>query len=212
MVAECKRANPALSDWCFLKAPFAGNDGLPNKLVVDSIQPGDGQFHATCRATPLSRDDFYQIAIEVKSDKAGDASGNGRRAIEEAAGQVMRGSNGLIESLLNFSKPIDGPTGCDLIPVIFTTANLWVSNVDLETTDLDTGNTHIPRDGFEKVNRLFYQYNQSPKLKHSRIAGLRLSTISELLETMFTRTIPIVGPAGFKDFFRWASDVELGFD
>jgi len=78
----------------------------------------------------LARDDFYQIAIEVKSDKTGDPSGNGRGAIEQAAGQVMRGSNGLIESLLKFSKLVDDPKGCDLIPVIFTTANLWVSNVD----------------------------------------------------------------------------------
>ncbi len=78
--------------------------------------------------------------------------------------------------------------------------------------DLATGNTHIPRDGFERVDWLFYQYNQSPKLKHSRITGLSFNSMSDLLETLFTRTIPIVGPAGIEDFFRWASDVDVGFD
>lgn len=124
----------------------------------------------------------------------------------------MRGSNGLIESLMKFPGLVDGPKGCELLPVIFTTANLWVSNVNLETADLDTGNTHIPSDGIERVSWLFYQYNQSSKLKHSRITQPGFSSMSDLLETLFTRTIPIVGPGGIEDFLRWASDVDVGFD
>lgn len=131
---------------------------------------------------------------------------------EEAAGQVMRGSNGLIESLLKFSKLINDPTGCDLMPVIFSTANLWVSNVDLNTTELDTGKTVIDPNGFKKVNWLFYQYNQSQKLKHSRSEWLGFDSVSDLLEALFTRTIPIVGPSGLEDFFRWATHLDLGRD
>lgn len=81
LVAECKRANPALSDWCFLKAPFTRSGGLLNSIIVDAIKFGDGRFGASSRTMPLSRDDFYQIAIEVKSDKDGNPSGNGRGAI-----------------------------------------------------------------------------------------------------------------------------------
>jgi hypothetical protein len=53
LVAECKRANPALSDWCFLRAPFTRSGGFLNALVLDSIQPGNGQFHATSRTIPF---------------------------------------------------------------------------------------------------------------------------------------------------------------
>src|SRR5215475_4091880 len=36
LLAECKRANPAYSDWCFIKAPFTRRTGLANSLVLEA--------------------------------------------------------------------------------------------------------------------------------------------------------------------------------
>src|SRR5437016_2231746 len=35
MLAECKRANPALSNWCFARAPFTRKGGMVNCLVSE---------------------------------------------------------------------------------------------------------------------------------------------------------------------------------
>lgn len=31
LIAECKRANPALSNWCFARAPFTRHNAFPDK-------------------------------------------------------------------------------------------------------------------------------------------------------------------------------------
>ena len=41
LVAECKRANPALADWCFVRAPFTKRNPRVNTLILNSIQIHD---------------------------------------------------------------------------------------------------------------------------------------------------------------------------
>lgn len=38
LVAECKRANPSLSTWCFARAPFTRQNGHANHLFIESVQ------------------------------------------------------------------------------------------------------------------------------------------------------------------------------
>jgi hypothetical protein len=211
LVAECKRVNPALADWCFVRAPFTTRNARVNTLIIDSIQIHDtleGPF-VISRRFPLQRDDFYQIGVDIRSGKQGDAEGHGRGAIEEAATQVLRGLNGFIQFLDEKFLLISGTNGCELMPVIFTTANLWVSSVDLSKADLATGNVLIKPDKFSKVGWLLFQYNQSPGIKHNIIQPSEIGGIGFLLESVYVRTIPIINPSGIEEFFQWASNLDL---
>src|SRR4051812_35520208 len=41
IVAECKRVNPALSQWCFVQSPPTLNVALPSIAVMETAQIGD---------------------------------------------------------------------------------------------------------------------------------------------------------------------------
>jgi hypothetical protein len=97
IVGECKRANPALCNWCFLRAPFKGASSLSEYVfaeVLEWLKSGE----PACRVQPLFHSqNVYHLGIEVKSRQKGNPCDKGRGAIEDAAGQVLRGMNGLIQ-------------------------------------------------------------------------------------------------------------------
>ena len=44
LIAECKRANPALADWCFAKAPYVGHNWTHDPYVVERVhRDADGK-------------------------------------------------------------------------------------------------------------------------------------------------------------------------
>lgn len=216
MVAECKRANPSVSDWCFIKAPYTTRKGGFSLVSVEGVKFGSENnllAHTLSRPSGLAGGP-YHIALEVKSSsKIGDAGGQRPAAIEEAATQICRGLNGYVEMLdRNRSLLSEGPIF--LLPVIFTTANLWISDIDLKSADVSTGNIKLTTDGFKRRDWLLYDYNMSPGLKHSieqlPSEGHHANTmIAYVMQAEYTRTIPVVNPSGLADFLKWSGDLDL---
>ena len=221
LACECKRANPALADWCFLRTPFVRPGASDKSLVVDGLATHERpDVDANLRSVVRRRSEEFQtahIALEVKrGDVKGDAVGGSRGAIDVAATQVMRGLNGLIEfarsrlELCFGTNPPHGTQTVVFLPVIFTTAAIFFCDVDLSTTELASGRVDLTGARFERCDWLALQYHQTPNLKHSAsVIGPRPGrTLGEVLETEFIRTIPIVSPDGIGSFLRWASDLD----
>src|SRR5205814_850189 len=119
--------------------------------------------------------------------------------IEEAATQVMRGLNGYIEMLSHNPQLISDPSGQQdfivrFLPVIFTTASLWMSSSDLATAELANGEIDLSKEKFEQVPWLWYQYNVSPGLKHDREPVEKKKKVEDLMQDEYIRSIAIVGP------------------
>ena len=97
LAVECKRANPALNDWCFVRAPYVRRNRSVEKLFVEEItvefaednpERPERVFSIGKEIDHLSHtDSVFHIGFEVKNPRnRGDATGgSGRRAIEEAA-------------------------------------------------------------------------------------------------------------------------------
>ena len=199
MLAECKRANPALKNWCFLRAPAVRRgDGQERYLaeVVDldrnktTTLPGN-ELEARClRLRPFyDSDAVAHLSVELKSDEKGEGPGRGQ--VDEAADQIMRGMNGLAE-LVRSNNNLLGPTGARIfLPVIFTTARLFMCDADLSQTDVLTGNITLASSNFTEVDWVFLQHPVSSSFQH-RIYNPHPETLAEQLETEFLRTIPIV--------------------
>jgi hypothetical protein len=85
-----------------------------------------------------------------------------------------------------------------VLPVIITTAELWVSDVDLSTSDLMTGNVNVT--DARRVEWLWFNYNQSPALQHDIQRAEYPSDISQSLLDQFTRTIAVIGSSGLRAF------------
>ena len=219
LLVECKRANPALSNWCFVRAPYVRpnyHDGvllwelayLEPSTDITTIQFPIRPSVYTARVE--SKYLAYQIALEVKSNAQGDPAGQGRGAIEDAATQVLRGLNGMMEFLKRETRIFPESRKIVLIPAIFTTAKLWVSDASLNSADLTTGNLDLSRTDFREVDWLFYEYNMSPGLKHkepSNFYTLPSYSIGSTVEREFARTIAVVGPGGITDFLAWVGEV-----
>lgn len=199
MIAECKRANPSLSNWCFTKAPFVRRNRRSNEpLFIEHVRLIDNNTVNSTAKQGLHLDNAYHIALEVKSREKGDASGGYRGVIEEAATQICRGVNGMVEF---YSKNKEYTNwGIYLLPVIFTTAEIWVSDVNLKTAKLHDGKVDLSSTSFEKKSWIFYQYHISPGIKHSQ-SHLRIhGGLSDILATEYIRSIAIVAPSGIEEF------------
>jgi hypothetical protein len=125
-------------------------------------------------------------------------------AIEAACTQVMKGVNGLADLLLEEERMrpyIEGRHFVSILPVIFTTAELFVTGVDLGRASLETGTVELTESDVAKADWLYYQYPQSPKYKHGiRRASLEEDTFDDLSGRDYVRTVAVVTPEGLESF------------
>jgi hypothetical protein len=183
---------------------------------VERVKFADPDLLASVQTLP-SFVDLYHVAVEVKIklDPKGVpevVSAEGRGAIENAATQVIRGMNGLIQCI---SKRDDIKRGLSnaafFIPVIFTTAQLWTTDVDIADADLASGNIDFANAKVERKPWLWLQYHMSPTLTHSVDRDespeieIGKGTLGHLLKQEYSRTIAIVGTDGIDSFLRQSS-------
>jgi hypothetical protein len=208
LLAECKRSNPAISDWCFARAPYVMRNHTYDQIIFERAKLSDNGNIVSAAEYVSAPDQLsvYHVSVEVKSNKKGDSRGHPRGQIEEAVTQVLRGLNGLIEVVAKHPKAFFGDpptTTIDFLPVIFTTATLWTTDADLRTANLGDGNMEVTEANLTKRDWILYQYNTSPGLKHA-LTPQDPASIQGLMIREFIRTIPIVSSSGIASFLKWS--------
>jgi hypothetical protein len=219
LLAECKRANPALSNWCFARAPLVRRNRSEEPMFLEHFRISEtgtvsqGIEASSRKVRNLNEREAYHIGIEVKSGKKGDSNGQGRGHIEDAVTQVCRGIGGMVDMFLSGRLKTSGkPTSVYLLPVVFTTAHIWTSDVDLSTADLQTGELDFSSTEFAAKDYIFYQYHMSPGLKHSyNWTGLRPDDIGSFMDSEYIRTVSIVSASGIGQFLSWSSNINVDF-
>jgi hypothetical protein len=198
LVAECKRANPSHSHWCFATTAYLRRN-LGRQLLADQVtRDGDAGVKADVHAFGHGRD-VYSLAYEVRASAKGEGA-PGRGAIEEACGQVLRGSNGLVELMREHQDLLTVNMPTLVVPAIFTTAKLWTSDVDLAAADLESGKLASDDVDLKPVPWLWYRYHLSPSLRHSEPAGKKERDLGLVVEKEFARCVAIVSTAGIDGF------------
>jgi hypothetical protein len=193
LIAECKRVNPKFSRWCFVKNPYA-----EEKVIFD-------RFNCQSDSITLAVSYFrghqprYHLGLELKTNSETDGGLPSRGAINEAVAQALRGTSGFINHLFRLGPATNQPPGIlTFIPVVFTTADLWVSDVDLGAADLATGNLQGLR--CEKADWLWFNHNRSPKLRHAQPWAPAERDLRRDLELEFTRSVAVVSSSGIDTF------------
>jgi hypothetical protein len=151
----------------------------------------------------------YGIAIELKSLREGDKNGTGRGAIEEAAAQVIRGLNGLVNKLAMSQSMFGEQKLAVFLPVVFTTAKLWVCDARLEQADLLTGNIDISSSTLRPAPWVAFHYPVSPGLKHSVAPKNAEQLLWESYVSEHLRTICVVGDDAIEEFLRASANFNL---
>jgi hypothetical protein len=206
LVIECKRANPALKDWCFARTSYLSNgQSYPYSFNLELVEKSFHGVFAKGKSVEARIPDSYHIGIEVKSNTTGDSEGSSTDEIEKAAGQVCQGMNGLVNEIAKYPSFFEGNSNENaiaIIPIILTTASLWASEIDLGTSNQDTGEIADPLTVVEK-DWVYYQYHQTSGIKHSHIQSMSHTLyLWDLLDSLYLRTIPIVRLSKFGEFLK----------
>jgi hypothetical protein len=76
IIAECKRANPALANWCFLRAPYARRS---EGIYVDHLSwTVSGEMDIVEVTNVGYTAEAYHIGLEARTGSLGDSAGKGR--------------------------------------------------------------------------------------------------------------------------------------
>jgi hypothetical protein len=202
LIGECKRVNPAFA-WCFAKAPYTWRNSNSSELFFDQIVVSPPNIIKSQPHFALSTSPILNLGLVLKTNKPGECNSSGREDIDNAVAQVLRGSNGLINHLFINNSTFPYISKYLLFfPVIFTTAPLWITNADLGTADITTGELSDGTIEVKKVDWLFYNYHRSLDLHHDFKWECYENNLSKELKNEFARSIAIVNPNGFDNFMK----------
>ena len=205
LIAECKRADPAKANWCFVKAPYTWTDKRENYVQFDKIA-WDRKNTSLRYKTALASTErnIVHLGVEVHTGEKGDGVANPyKSSINQSIAQVLRSSSGFVNYFYNnFVSTEEGDVkNFRFIPVIFTTAQLLITNTNIGIADLATGN--LPKDSVEteKVDWLWFNHNRSSPLSPEiKLAASDKYLTKEYHE--FVRSIAIVSAANINVFFN----------
>ncbi len=223
LVAECKNVNPSLGRWFFVKAPYTHRNANKYSLFFESLDASplhgitarsEGRLYNLSSSIYRSTStELFHIGMEAKDQtQQGNKQGSMRGGLESAIGQVLRGTNGMVEYLANHqqilrtgflsAKPTNPDTAFStwFIPAIFTTAKLWVSDVNLSSADLTTGDFSPSSITSSERRWLWLNYNQSQGLRHSVNGKDHDLDLAGVMDADFTRSVAIINESGMEDF------------
>ncbi len=207
IIAECKRANPALSDWCYARSPFVHKRQRRKfNIILEKIYR-NWQSHLFSEPFFIDKtNDAFHIMFEIKTNKKGDKYSDGRGVYNSAVTQALRGVNGFANFLVE-KKLVEKEKWAIIIPVIFTTANLFISDVDLSSADISNGNIDYSMINLEIKNWLWFQYHQSINLKHSITINKDYKELFDILDNEYSRSIATVNSNSIEDFLIYLDDL-----
>jgi len=172
----------------------------------DAAVVADGLYNS--QGTPVARvyecgtvHDFAHIGVETRSSKPGDGSPSGRgRDIEGAVTQALRGTNGLINLLNSNVQYLVAGVHAVFVPTVFTTAQLWLSAVDLKEAELLNGHIDLSKGSFSEVDFVVLQYHQSQGLRHDLKIAPSRDGLESYLREQSARSVVI---ANTKHLGKW---------
>jgi len=203
LIGECKRANPALSNWCFAHSAFTVRNTQNSKLIIQAAWlSGTATNRFLTGISTETSEQIYHLGIEIKSNKKGDAQGQPKgEALERAGEQVCLGINGMVEFFAAHPNLLHHERGkIHLVPAIFTTARIFTSDIDLGSASLESG--ELENVSVDLTNRswVWWQHNLSSTLVHSQPVRSSARSMESVLEQEFCRSIAIVSPQGIESF------------
>ena len=209
LIAECKRVNPKYSNWCFIRVPKVRWGDNPFALPVDEVS-NDRGYVKVMPVRLTNHESVVNLWMEVDSNPPRENAGkeseqkhkSGRGAIEDALTQLMRGVNGMANLIPTNARILGSVKKSRLIPVLFTTAKLWMVPDVLDGTNLLTGDIPSLKE-CEPKPWLPLVHNVSVGLRQEVWKAENLASLSEVVEQLHQRVVFVVSAEGIGEFFRW---------
>jgi hypothetical protein len=216
LLAECKRADPAVSHWCFIRAePYSAKRPF-EMMFFEKVSYSKESTPSLTTEAPNNglaiHNDPYHIGFAIKKgSERGDGNGEtgGVKPIEESATQISRAQSGFVNFLGDNPHLLSNALHAYILPVIFTTASLWTTEKKLSDADVSTGHIDLSEAPMQSRSWLLYQYAVSPDIKHRYSTLSHSESLGDILDAEYLRTIAIVNVSGIEEYFNWANHVRL---
>lgn len=206
LIVECKRVDPARGNWCFFKNPYTWFNTDPAYLQFDELRYQESS-DALIGSTNMRIDGrVYHLGYALSTQEKGEGQGTKGSAIDDAITQVLRGTSGFINQVgqdwqdtpKNQNRKVEHYR---FLPLVITTADLFVSSADLTDTGLVDGKIDPTLVTLEPVDWIWFSYNRPNELNH-KVGNRKLDENDYLnpLFYQFTRSVAIVNPKGL-DYF-----------
>lgn len=203
LVCECKRSDPAISNWCFARMSVVDRLG-PTDVVAEVVKRFPTHGGIRSRGTLVAtHPEQYDIAHELRSDQVGD-SGSGRGALADALTQCVRHLNGYIRLLARDPSILKDAQVATIVPVVFTTANLWATSDDLSKASLIDGRLSAQPSELQQKDWICYRFRQSTALRHEHGQSEPANRLADLVQRDSIRTVFVVRAEACTSFFEWA--------
>lgn len=119
-----------LREWCFARVT-----GKPPVLLTDLYgRQGADRINGNALQVVHGAAPVMQVGFELKGNDRGD--GVKTKGLGDAVDQAFRGVGGLVEQLPSWLKQ---GTGAFVVPIVVTTASLFVTDQALDEADLQSG-------------------------------------------------------------------------
>jgi hypothetical protein len=208
LIAECKRADPSRARWAFIRAPYTWRDPNEGELVFDQIVCEPPNFITAGTGALYEQSPAYHLGLEMKLNVPAEGVPQSGSAINQAVSQVLRATSGFINyKFAQERRACREREVTRFIPVVITTAQLVVSDVDISGADLLSGDLPSESVSTQEVPRLWFNHHRSPALRpdHAWMAAPN-QEMSAALKREFSRAVAIVNPAGLDNFLKMDLD------
>jgi hypothetical protein len=212
MIAECKKADPATARWCFAPSEYRWYGMSRPEVTFDQFSARTEASEArqyvstdVCAKYLEAGEKTYHIGFDLRTGRQGDGRApGGTKAIDQAVTQVLRGTSGYINQIFSVNRwPYQTRHTCRFIPVVFTTAELWVSDVDLGSSDLSTGELPADAVSVRQEKWIWFTHHRSPTLSHALLKLRSDDDMASELRMGYSRSVAIVSPDGIDEFLSW---------
>jgi hypothetical protein len=126
-------------------------------------------------SSALVQEMVFDLGVEVKTDQKGDpCTSPDKSPIQAAVGQVLRSVGGFIDTInssIAFNDILEVGKPEIMIPVVFTTAELFASNVDLGSSGLGDGKLEKITGNLTRVPWVWFNYHRTANLRAKRRFG-----------------------------------------
>jgi len=207
---ECKRADPEYVYWLFGSPGLPFGDALCSALGFECPHfRSDQPFHVRLLVSPLHFGIItYGVENWVEVKKRSGKRASTPQSIENAFTQVLKGVGGFAQEHLDQRRKAQKNFRAFFIPIIVTTATLYVAHYKPEDVDLETGTIDREKVGLgpqgqppEEVEWVLVDYGAGESVAPRSIPENYVGVDPAELQKYKTRSIFVVNSKSIPSFF-----------
>ncbi len=204
LVIECKKNNPDYTNWVFFeKYP----DYDPKQDFIATFDNGNEGACYTAQSTQIGgyvSSDGREVKENYSNLNVRDKTKTTNANIEDACYQVVVATHSLLdEQYIRFTLPREKRINSQLslylfIPIIVTTANLYICEYSVSDVSIDRGEISLEKPKLKEVKSLLFEYPIPPHLQLHN-GKWRANTQNAGRDISYRRDIYIVNSQEFQD-------------